>query len=84
MVTHPLEGQKQGLSGSRAGRGGAQGDRVGWDPIVTCGIDLLSIIQNFFLSAYYVLNAVLGSYNHEQTDTTLPSQTLQPNEQGKK
>lgn len=57
---------------------------MGWDPIVTCGIDLLSIIQKFFLSDYYVPNAVLGSYNREQTDTTLPSQTLQSNEQGKK
>lgn len=55
-----------------------------WEPIVTCGIDLLPMMQKFFLSAYCVSNAVLGSYNHEQMATTLPSRILQSRDQGKK
>lgn len=47
---------------------------------MTCGIDLSSFIQKYFLSAYCVPNAAQGNYNHEKTDMTLPSWTLQSSE----
>lgn len=62
---------------------GKDEETLGLDPAVTCSVDLSSFIQKYFLRTYYVPNAVLGSYNHLQTDITLPSWKSWPVEEAK-